>query len=236
MVTRLDADSLIEAGILESSGAPVGAERFCTDLVVRVLSHHVASGAVIVRVSEKATWHEVGGYGRLLDVSSELDGDTSADHPDYLAALREGHLVVPGAAPSGGTLHAIGISDPFLGLLLIDMTETAELAASATKLLSHAASLSLTDSPSASSSPARRGEAVDAGFFSPRQLEVLELVAAGKSNTEIGRKLSISASLAKLEVSFLMHALGAKNRLEAVVEAQRSGLLPVTPHPGVAPD
>jgi len=236
MVTRLDANSLIEAGILESSGSPVGAERFCTDLVVRVLGHHVASGAVIVRVTERATWQEVGGYGTLLDVSSELDGDTSADHPDYLAALREGHLVVPGAAPSGGTLHAIGISDPFLGLLLIDMTETVEMAASAATLLAHATRLCLTDSPSASSSPARRGEAVDAAFFSPRQLEVLELVADGKSNTEIGRRLSISASLAKLEVSFLMHALGAKNRLEAVVQAQRSGLLPTAPHPGAHPE
>lgn len=48
----------------------------------------------------------------------------------------------------------------------------------------------------------------------------------GQSNTEIGRKLNISASLAKQEVAFLMHSLGARNRLDVVVKAQLQGLLP----------
>ena len=45
------------------------------------------------------------------------------------------------------------------------------------------------------------------------------------TNTQIGKKLSISASLAKQEVAFLSRALQAKNRLDVVVQAQKQGIL-----------
>ena len=233
MSTQLDANALVDAGLLDCSGPPATAERFCTDLVVRVLGHDLASGATVLKLTEKARWYDLGGYGSLRELAESLDGAASADHPDYLTALREGGLTVDGAAPSGGSLTALSLSGAFLGLLLIDLTPGTTITPSGRALLAKMTSQCLTGAQYAHPSGAGRNDHLDGSFFSPRQLEVLALVAEGKSNTEIGRKLSISASLAKLEVTFLMHALGARNRLDAVVQAQRSGLLP-TEIPGVS--
>lgn len=230
MPHEVDAESLIHAGLLAAahSSSP---SQFCTDVVVRVLGHSVASGASIVRLSDKAKWVDLGGYGSTLERAESLDGDDSRDHPDYLAALREGHIGVD-AAEGSAPLHAIAIQRPSLGLLVIELDGEVTLTESAVSLLAHIAESALGSDSSSGASSMRRIGHQDEPFFSERQMAVLELVAEGKSNTEIGRKLSISASLAKLEVTFLMHALGARNRLDAVVQAQRSGLLPI-PQPSI---
>ncbi len=226
MSTQIDANGLVEAGLLDCADPSSGAERFCTDLCVRVLGHERASGAAIIRVTEKATWQHLGGYGSLNQPADSLDDQPTSARPDYLVGLREGYLSSAGGVTSGHTLHTLALNEPFLGVLLIDTTPEATFAPGAVELLRHSTEYCLSAVPGSPSTDRRRSEPVDGSFFSPRQLEVLTLVAEGKSNTEIGRKLSISASLAKLEVTFLMHALGARNRLDAVVQAQRSGLLP----------
>lgn len=50
-----------------------------------------------------------------------------------------------------------------------------------------------------------------------RELEVLELVADGKSNKEIARALIISVSTVKAHVSSLIHKLGVNSRIDAAV-------------------
>ena len=47
-----------------------------------------------------------------------------------------------------------------------------------------------------------------------RQLEVLELIAKGLTNTEIGRVLGISLGTVKSHVSAVIETLGASNRTE----------------------
>ncbi len=58
-----------------------------------------------------------------------------------------------------------------------------------------------------------------------RETEVLDLLAEGLSNREIGELLVISASTAKFHVRSILSKLGAQTRTEAVVLAARSGLL-----------
>ena len=57
------------------------------------------------------------------------------------------------------------------------------------------------------------------GGLTPRQLEVLRLLAEGKSNKEIAAALDISEGTVKLHVTALLKALGASNRTEAAVKA-----------------
>ena len=59
-----------------------------------------------------------------------------------------------------------------------------------------------------------------------RELEVLTLVAAGRSNREIGRQLYISDKTVSVHVSNILAKLGAAGRTEAVALARRQGLLP----------
>jgi DNA-binding NarL/FixJ family response regulator len=57
-----------------------------------------------------------------------------------------------------------------------------------------------------------------------REREVLALVAEGLTNAEIGARLYITAGTAKTHVARLLHKLGARDRVQLVIIAFRSGL------------
>ncbi|MEA2217753.1 MAG: hypothetical protein QOJ35_379 [Solirubrobacteraceae bacterium] len=61
--------------------------------------------------------------------------------------------------------------------------------------------------------------------LSQRELDVLRLVVAGCENTEIGRRLHLSASTIKHYVSSTLEKLGVENRIQAAVLAVRLGLV-----------
>jgi DNA-binding CsgD family transcriptional regulator len=63
--------------------------------------------------------------------------------------------------------------------------------------------------------------------ITPRESEVLGLLADGLANKEIGGRLDISAHTAKFHVESLLRKLGAANRAEAVKEGIRRGLIGV---------
>jgi DNA-binding CsgD family transcriptional regulator len=57
--------------------------------------------------------------------------------------------------------------------------------------------------------------------LTPREREVLELLAVGLSNREIGQALQISAHTAKFHVQGVLEKLDATSRTEAAVRAAR---------------
>jgi DNA-binding NarL/FixJ family response regulator len=62
------------------------------------------------------------------------------------------------------------------------------------------------------------------GGLSPREREVLELIATGATNGEIAGQLFLSPHTVKEHTSALYRKLGVRNRAEAVQRAQRLGL------------
>jgi DNA-binding NarL/FixJ family response regulator len=66
---------------------------------------------------------------------------------------------------------------------------------------------------------------VDAAGLSPRELEVLRLLAAGRTNPEIAEALFISRRTARAHVSAVLEKLGVRHRGEAAALAHASGLL-----------
>jgi two-component system NarL family response regulator len=63
--------------------------------------------------------------------------------------------------------------------------------------------------------------------LSAREVEVLERIAAGKSNKEIGELLFISEGTVKTHVLSIHEKLGVRDRTEAVVTAIRRGIIKV---------
>ncbi len=88
------------------------------------------------------------------------------------------------------------------GLVVIDLELAAELA----------------PTPRSSSLP-------PADELTPREMEVLRLVAEGLSNRAIAQRLGISEHTVKFHVNAILAKLGAQSRTDAVVRATRLGLL-----------
>ncbi len=62
--------------------------------------------------------------------------------------------------------------------------------------------------------------------ITPRELEILELIAQGMSNREIAEKLFVSENTVKTHSSRVFDKLGARRRTQAVQLGKEFGLLP----------
>jgi len=61
--------------------------------------------------------------------------------------------------------------------------------------------------------------------LTPRELEILHLLAAGKSNQEIGRAVFLSVSTVKTHITHILQKLDASDRTQAVTTALKRGLV-----------
>jgi DNA-binding NarL/FixJ family response regulator len=61
--------------------------------------------------------------------------------------------------------------------------------------------------------------------LTPREIEVLEQVAGGNRNKDIGERLFISEETVKVHVKHIMDKLGARDRTQAIAIAVRRGII-----------
>lgn len=85
--------------------------------------------------------------------------------------------------------------------------------------------VSIDTSRVAAPAPAAAGNGTPAIRLSPRELEVLRLVAEGYSNTMIANRLHLTDNTVKTHVENLLGRLNARNRAEAVAAASRQKLI-----------
>jgi DNA-binding NarL/FixJ family response regulator len=71
----------------------------------------------------------------------------------------------------------------------------------------------------------KRRESTVGEDLTPREVEVLALLAVGLSNNEIAKELTLSAGTVRLHVSNILAKLEAPNRTTAVVLAMKHGLV-----------
>jgi len=69
------------------------------------------------------------------------------------------------------------------------------------------------------------GEKQKKNILSARELEILKLVAAGKTNHDIAELLSVSENTIKFHLKNIMQKMSVSNRTEAVTYAMQEGIL-----------
>jgi DNA-binding NarL/FixJ family response regulator len=137
---------------------------------------------------------------------------TTFDHDEYLfealAAGASGFLLKD--APAADLLAAVHIVAG--GDALLAPTVTQRVIAAAVERQSVAA------------------DAERVAALSPRERDVLRLMAEGMANSEIADRLVVGHATVKTHVAHVLQKLGARDRVQAVVAAYRAGL------PYAAPD
>ena len=73
----------------------------------------------------------------------------------------------------------------------------------------------------------RNDQVVEELGLSKRELEVLELMASGLSNSEIADKLFVSLNTIKTHTSKLFEKLEVNRRTQAIESAKRKGIIPL---------
>ncbi|HEY5160276.1 MAG TPA: response regulator transcription factor [Gaiellaceae bacterium] len=121
------------------------------------------------------------------------------------------------------------------GFLLKDvqpaqLVEAIRVVASGEALLAPSITRRLLDRFAASLDAAESKPPPGLDSLTPRELEILRLVAGGLSNAEIARKLVVSETTVKTHVSSVLRKLQLRDRVQAVVLAYEAGL--VRPGPG----
>jgi len=69
-------------------------------------------------------------------------------------------------------------------------------------------------------------KALESLGISPRELAVLQEIAAGRSNKEIAAQLHVSPNTVKTHAARLFEKLGAKRRTDALAKARELGIVP----------
>ncbi|HEY3906366.1 MAG TPA: response regulator transcription factor [Streptosporangiaceae bacterium] len=144
---------------------------------------------------------------------------TYADDRSVLTALRagaRGYLTKDaGGAEIRAALRQVldnhAVIDPAVQHHLVDALATASLAPD--------------------QGPGRPGSPLPAGLTA-REAQVLSLIAAGLSNTQIAGRLVITEGTVKSHVNHLLAKIGARDRAQAVTFAYQNGLATATVDPG----
>ena len=71
----------------------------------------------------------------------------------------------------------------------------------------------------------RRGEVAPSVDLTPRELEVLRMLARGRSNAEIADELVVETATVKTHVARVLAKLGARDRAQAAIAAYELGLV-----------
>lgn len=218
MIRCLIADD--QAMVREGFGALLGAQ---PDMTV---AGHAADGAEALRLARETRPDVV-----LMDVRMPVMDGLAATR-EVIAQRLAGHVLMLTTfdldeyvyealkAGAGGFLLKDAPAAELVRAVRVVAQGEALLAPSVTKRLIEDFTSRPRGAPATPPSPARR-----LSQLTPRELEVLTLIARGMSNAEISASLVIAEQTTKTHVGRILMKLNLRDRAQAVVLAYESGLV-----------
>lgn len=129
----------------------------------------------------------------------------------------------PGADPHGSVRVLLSEIGSGVAELVVRAGGDPELRARLIRLQRHTENATAALQAARRADGDRREDIADA--LTPREYDVLRLVATGRTNGEIGARLGLSNNTVKSYLRAVMQKLQARNRAQAVANARRHGLL-----------
>lgn len=158
----------------------------------------------------------------VVIVDADLGGGKSAY--ELYQELRDRISELPGVFLSGSRTQAIDrVAADLLGVdaYLVKPFDPDELLACVRPLLER----------EAKRNEAREADLAHIEVLTPRQLEVLRLLAAGRSQKEIARMLGLSSKTVATHIQYILTKLDVHSRAQAVAMAHGLGLVARAPRP-----
>jgi DNA-binding NarL/FixJ family response regulator len=192
-VVIADDSQLLREGIasfVRSEGIEVVAEASSSDELIAAVDEHVPDVAIVdIRMPPTQT-----------DEGIQAAHEIRRRHPEMGVVLLSQHVEV------GVATHLLAEAPQHLGYLLKDrVTDPADFAGSLRRVAGGGTAL---DPQVVSGLLANPGDAGPLRSLSPREREVLELVAEGRSNKAIGERLAITQGAVQKHVSAIFNKLG----------------------------
>lgn len=218
----IDASQWMAERGLEAHGEPTYLHEMETMALARLLigqGRAAETTRLLQRLLEAA---EAGGHtARVIEIlilqalALQSEGETTQAKSRLERALA--------LAEPGGFVRIFVDEGPAMGRLLYEAAARGMARDQARRLLAAF--------PPAESGPpaAARSSGQGSDFVEPlseRELEVLQLIAAGLTNREIGNRLFLSLNTVKVHTRNIYSKLAVHNRREAVNRARTSGILP----------
>jgi DNA-binding NarL/FixJ family response regulator len=203
--------------------------------VVVADDHPLMLTGVVVRLSVE---DDITVVGRAT-TCQELVAVTRDQQPDVIVAdvtMTDGSVLdvlaeLARVAPSARVLLLSATDDPAAVTTALErgasgfLSKETDSDALATHVRDAAAGKTVLDARSAAAVAARLRDPSPVEALSAREVEVLRLVAEGKSNPEIGKALFVAASTVKTHLDRTYAKLGVKDRAAAVARAKDLKLL-----------
>ncbi|MGY1824081.1 response regulator [Geodermatophilus sp. SYSU D00079] len=127
-----------------------------------------------------------------------------------------------GAGASGFLLKDAPPEEMLAAVRTVHAGDSVIAASSTRRLLQHVAPMLRGSGVARPGAPVGGGELAE---LTPREREVLELMAFGATNTEIAGRLFVSEATVKTHVGRVLAKTGSRDRVQAVVLAFRTGLV-----------
>ncbi|MFF3333225.1 response regulator [Streptomyces sp. NPDC002888] len=208
----VDDDALVRLGLADLLGADEGIEV-------------VAQAADGLQAIEQATAHRVD--VALVDVRMpRMDGITATTrlrglpHPPKVITLTTFDLdeYVYNALAAGADGFLLKDTDP------TEILRAVHLVAAGSAMLHPAAARRLIDRYHASDQPRATAAQARLDRLTPRERDVLALLARGDTNADIATRLTMREGTVKAHVSRILTALEVTNRVQAALMARDAGL------------